>query len=176
MYIFRLGYKPGPVKNFDCTSLNYENLTCRFERDKNNPIIPDYNIMIARSFDKPTNLETLLYSNYTPIELAKYKPYDIILTTNSIPAYASHYEYYVFKIVSTTPVGNHSQTIEVNIFDSVLPAAVENLKNLTTTSDSAIIEWEVSYKLFSLKRGSYHMEFYLYFLIIILIAIYEYFW
>lgn len=152
------------MKGFECISPNNENLTCKIQRDENNTIYPTYSIQVYFSYDKPPreDYESLAFTEYP---MTDNEPYEMKLTTDSKPIIKKHYEYYLLKIIATSALGNHTDYILVNLFDNgkccpweqasdadrtrfsfscpVKPSPVLRLHNATTTTDSAIIKWEI---------------------------------
>uniref|UniRef100_U5ERE7 Putative cytokine receptor n=1 Tax=Corethrella appendiculata TaxID=1370023 RepID=U5ERE7_9DIPT len=138
-----IGVPPDKVKNFKCRSYNWEYMNCSFKASYN-PLKPTYKLEFRISFLK---FNCSLFESYNN----SYYCYMGLNTT-----YRQSHEYYNFTLIGSNYLGNTTQDFTVNNFDVMIPNKPNNLKATNVSSKSAVLEWNVSYKLKTFEREFIH--------------------
>ncbi|CAB0032240.1 unnamed protein product [Trichogramma brassicae] len=148
-----VGFKPRKPKNFNCYSMNWENLTC--------------------SWDPPENFVDTTYqiTFKLPGRAASRKLYpcpepakdEVRLNRNSCtwkpktnPIYRQPYEFYTFYINGTNVLGTWNGSYKFHHFAHVIPARPSNLTVVNKTLNSAMLYWSVAYPMQNFPPGLHH--------------------
>ncbi|KAK6620371.1 hypothetical protein RUM44_006772 [Polyplax serrata] len=141
----QVGYKPQPVLNFQCTSINWERLYCHWTPPEN-PIKTEYRLKYSLTgragripHPCPNDLDI---KNNTCI-------YDF----ETYPSYRQPYEYFSFEISGKNALGNYSKSYRFHHYAHVIPNKPENVTVVNKTIGSAVIGWNIPYPLFHFPPG-----------------------
>ncbi|KAL7307372.1 hypothetical protein TKK_0000559 [Trichogramma kaykai] len=149
----RLLIKPRKPKNFNCYSMNWENLTCSWEPPEN---FVDTTYQIT--FKLPGRAASRKL--YPCPEPAKD---EVRLNRNSCtwkpktnPIYRQPYEFYTFYINGTNVLGTWNGSYKFHHFAHVIPARPSNLTVVNKTLNSATLYWSVGYPMQNFPPGLHH--------------------
>lgn len=108
----KVGYKPGPIKEFNCISKNWEDLNCTFQA-MHNPIP-----------SKPYKLKFRTYKNYGLFFNCEVVPlyvnfqYGCYMNTSG--NYKQFHKNYYFTLETENMFGKYEQNFEVNHYENIV--------------------------------------------------------
>lgn len=165
--------KPRDVKDFQCISHNYDNLTCSWTPPEN---------YVETSYKLTYHLSGRAgrrhsYSCPLPPKQDENGLMSCFWNVSTFPQYRQAHEEFFYNLTMNNTFGTNSMTMVLNHFQrgktsfglftsgaerfvSVLPAPPENLRVLNTTSSSLFLQWKIPSSLEHFPPGLHHRVLY----------------
>ncbi|XP_037937252.1 cytokine receptor-like isoform X2 [Teleopsis dalmanni] len=136
-----VGTAPLDVKDFKCRGYDYSYMICKFT-------IPENNLLTQYTLNYTTT--TLNYVQRCELEI---HGKEVTCKLSKVDRnYRSSYEFFKFALFGINAIGSNLQSLEINNYESVIPAYPE-FKVVNITTNSANLTWRVVMFSFYAKKG-----------------------
>lgn len=144
----KVGHKPDIIRDLECTSFDWVNLTCTFTKPYN-PVFVQYEL----KYNTPSS--GVMY-NCQDEKKAPGK-FECVFSDS----YRRFHPHFTFYLYSNNLFGSRNQTFDFDNFANIIPSRVDDLRLVpeTSKSDSITIAWYLPSKLTVLMKQSFSFDF-----------------